>query len=393
MFKIKTQNKITRLGLDIFDKKLYKISDSEASPDAIIVRSANMHGIELNPELKAIARAGAGYNNIPVDKCAESGIVVFNSPGANANAVKELTVAALLLASRNIYGAIEWAKTLRTDIEHEVESGKSKYAGPELSGKTLGIIGVGNTGSLTANAGIALGMNVVGYDPYMTIESALSLSRSVKISKELDAIIEKSDYIALHTLVTPETKNMINAETIAKMKKGVRIINMSRADIVDDDAMAAALTDNKVAKYVTDFPNAKVLAMKNTVAIPHLASSTPESEDKCAVMAVNQIIDYLENGNIKNSVNYPELVMDRSGNVRICLMHKNVKGMIAKISSDLSELGANIENLSTRSRGDFAYTICEISGNVPEGFIGKISGAPNMIKVNVIKAITKPPRA
>ena len=384
MFKIKTQNKITKQGLDIFDKTKYTISDKEQNPDAIIVRSAVMHDMEFNAELKAVARAGAGYNNIPVDKCGEAGIVVFNTPGANANAVKELAVAALMLASRNIYGAIEWAKTLRTDIEKEVEAGKSNFAGPELYGKTLGVIGMGATGSLTANAGVALGMNVIGRDPYMTIEAALSLSRTVKIEKEADAIFAKSDYIALHTLVTPETKHMINAEAIAKMKKGVRIINMSRADLVDDDAMAAALDSGKVAKYVTDFPNAKVLAMKNVVAIPHLAASTPESEDKCAIMAVNQIIDYLENGNIKNSVNYPELVKDRVDDVRICMLHKNVKGIIAKISSDLLELGVNIESMTNRSKGDFAYTICEINSGVPADFVDKISAAPNMIRVNIV---------
>ena len=384
MFKIKTQNKITKQGLDIFDKASYKISDAEANPDAIIVRSAIMHDMELNAELKAIARAGAGYNNVPVDKCAEAGIVVFNTPGANANAVKELAVAGLLLASRNIYDAIYWAKKLRSDIEKEVEAGKSNFAGPELAGKTLGVVGMGAIGAPTANAGIALGMDVIGQDPYMTIESALSLSRTVKIVKELTSIFEKSDYITLHAPVTPETKHMVNAESISKMKKGVRIINMSRADLVDDDAMAAALESGKVAKYVTDFPNAKVLAMKNVVPIPHLGASTPESEDKCAVMAVNQIIDYLENGNIKNSVNYPELVMERHGDMRACIMHRNVKGVIATISSTLSEQGVNIESMTNRSRGDYAYSIFDINGGLPTGFVDKIESVADVIRVNVI---------
>ena len=386
MIKIKTINKITSLGIDLFDKKRYTVSDSEKNPDAIVVRSADMHSLELNPELKAIARAGAGYNNIPVDKCGESGIVVFNAPGANANAVKELAIAALLLASRDIYGAIGWARTLKSqpDIEKKVEEGKSNFSGPELAGKTLGLIGMGNTGSLVANAGIVLGMNVIGNDPYMTIEGALSLSRSVRIERERDEIFEKSDYISLHALVTPETKNMINAESIAKMKPGVRIINMARADLVDDDAMADALNSGKVAKYVTDFPNAKVLAMKNVVPIPHLASSTPESEDKCAVMAVNQIIDYLENGNIRNSVNYPDLVKDRIGDVRICVMHKNVKGTLAEISTSISTLGLNIENMTNRSRGDLAYTICEINGEVPAGFAEKLASTPDIIRVHVV---------
>ena len=384
MFKIKTQNKITEHGLEIFDREKYNISDSEANPDAIIVRSADMLNMEINPNLKAIARAGAGYNNIPIDRCAEAGIVVFNTPGANANAVKELEVAAIILASRNVIDAVNWTKTLTSDIAKEVEGGKGKFAGFEISGKTLGIIGIGKVGSLTANAGIALGMNVIGQDPYMTIESALSLSRSVKIVKERGEIIEKSDYITLHVPVTSETKNMINAETIAKMKDGVRIINFSRADVVDDDAMAAALESGKVAKYVTDFPNEKVLQMKNAIAIPHLGASTEESEDNCAMMAVNQIIDFLENGNIRNSVNYPELVMDRTANTRLCVLHKNVAGTISSISSVVSEFGINIEHFTNRSKGDYAYTICEIDGEIPEDIINKILTMKDIIKINVI---------
>jgi len=384
MFKIKTQNKITKLGLDIFDAVKYIISDGETNPDAIIVRSADMLKMETNPELKAVARAGAGVNNIPVDRCTEAGIVVFNTPGANANAVKELSVAALILASRNIVEGIEWAKTLTADVAKEVEAGKGKFAGSEITGKTLGIIGLGNVGSRTANAGVSLGMNVIGNDPYMTIESALSLPSSAKIAKERSEVIEKSDYIVLHATFTPETKHMINQASIASMKPGVVIINLSRADLVDDDAMAAALESGKVAKYVTDFPNEKVLKMKNTVAIPHLGASTQESEDKCAVMAVNQIIDFLENGNIKNSVNYPELVMDRSTDVRLCVFHKNVSGIISKISSAVSEFGINIENFTTRSKGDYAYTICEINAQIPAPLADKISQIPDIVKVIVI---------
>jgi len=385
MFKIKTQNKITERGLDIFDRAFYNISDGETNPDAIIVRSADMHGLEINPELKAIARAGAGYNNIPVEKCAEAGIVVFNTPGQNANAVKELAVAALMLASRDIIGAVNWARTLTANVAKEVESGKGRFAGSEIAGKTLGIIGVGNTGSRTANAGVALLMDVIGVDPYMTIENALSLSRTVKIAKERIEIFEKSDYIVLHALVTPETVHMINAESIAKMKDGVRIINLSRADLVDDDAMAEALETGKVAKYVTDFPNEKVLQMKNTIAIPHLAASTEESEDNCAVMAVTQIIDFLENGNIRNSVNYPELIMPRTADTRLCVFHKNVSGTISAISSAISEFGINIEHFTNRSKGDYAYTICEINGEIPENILNNISSMNDIIKINVIK--------
>jgi len=381
MFKIKTQNKITRQGLDLFDKTKYEVSDASESPDGIIVRSADMLGAPLNPELKAIARAGAGYNNIPVDKCTQGGIVVFNTPGANANAVKELEIAALVLASRNVIDAVNWTKTLSGDVAKEVESGKNRFAGAEIAGKTLGIIGVGKVGSLTANAGVALGMNVTGHDINLTIEAALSLSRSVKIAKSRDEIIEKSDYISLHVPVTAETKNMINASAIAKMKNGVRIVNFSRADIVDDEAMAAALESGKVAKYVTDFPNDAVLQMKNTIAIPHLGASTEESEENCAEMAVRQLMDYLENGNIKNSVNYPELVMERTTDARICVFHKNVSGTISKITSCVSDFGINIEHFTNRSRGDYAYTVCEINGKIPDGLTDKISGFGDMIRV------------
>ena len=383
MFKIKTQNKITKQGLDIFDSEKYIISDSEKNPDAIIVRSANMLDFEFNPELKAIARAGAGYNNIPVDRCAEAGIVVFNTPGANANAVKELVLAALVLASRDVIDGVNWAKTLTENVAKEVEAGKSKFVGYELMGKTLGIIGMGKVGAPVANVGIALGMNVVGVDPYMTIEGALSLSSSVKIARDRDKIFENSDYITLHALVTPETKNMINAESIAKMKDGVRIINFARADLVDDGAMAAALESGKIAKYVTDFPNEKVLQMKNVIAIPHLGASTEESEENCAIMAVNQIIDFLENGNIKNSVNYPDLVMDRTSETRICIFHKNVSGIISKITSLVSEFGINIEHFTNRSKGDYAYTIFEINGGIPDNLINTLTAFNDIIKINV----------
>jgi len=383
MFKIKTQNKITKQGLDIFDSEKYIISDSEKNPDAIIVRSANMLDFEFNPELKAIARAGAGYNNIPVDRCAEAGIVVFNTPGANANAVKELVLAALVLASRDVIDGVNWAKTLTENVAKEVEAGKSKFVGYELMGKTLGIIGMGKVGAPVANVGIALGMNVVGVDPYMTIEGALSLSSSVKIARDRDKIFENSDYITLHALVTPETKNMINAESIAKMKDGVRIINFARADLVDDGAMAAALESGKIAKYVTDFPNEKVLQMKNVIAIPHLGASTEESEENCAIMAVNQIIDFLENGNIKNSVNYPDLVMDRTSEIRICVFHKNVSGIISKVSSVVSEFGINIEHFTNRSKGDYAYTIFEINGGIPDNLINTLTAFNDIIKINV----------
>jgi len=343
-----------------------------------------MHDLEFGPDLKAIARAGAGVNNIPVEKCADAGIVVFNTPGANANGVKELAVASLILATRDIIGGVQWAKTLTENVAKEVEKGKNNFAGFEVLGKTLGLVGIGAIGGPVANVGVALGMNVIGHDPYMTIESALSLTRAVKIVKERAEIIEKSDYISLHAPVTSETKNMINAESIAKMKDGVRIINMSRAELVDDDAMAAALESGKVAAYITDFPNEKVLKMKNAIAIPHLGASTEESEDNCAFMAVNQLIDFLENGNIKNSVNYADLVMDRTTDTRVCVFHKNVAGTISKISSAFADLGINIEHFTNRSKGEYAYTICDINGKIPEDIAAKISAVDDIIRVNVI---------
>ena len=385
MYKIKTMNKITKQGLDIFAKDKYQINDTEENPEAIIVRSASLLDMNLNSDLKAIARAGAGYNNVPVDRCTDAGIIVFTSPGANANAVKELAVASIIMASRNILDGVNWAKTLTKDVAKEVEAGKSKFVGHEIHGKTLGVIGVGAIGSLSANAGVALGMDVLGVDPYMTVETAMTLSRSVKRAYDNETIFKKSDYIILHALVTPETKYMINKDSIAQMKDGVNIINLSRAELVNDDDMAEALESGKVGAYVTDFPNEKVLKMKNAIPIPHLGASTPESEENCAIMAVNQIVDYLENGNIKNSVNYPDLVMSRNGDIRICILHKNVSGVISNVTTVLSGLGINITNFTNRSKGDNAYTICEIDGELPEGLIEALSNISEIIRINVIK--------
>ena len=385
MYKIKTMNKITKQGLDIFAKDKYQINDTEENPEAIIVRSASLLDMNLNSDLKAIARAGAGYNNVPVDRCTEAGIIVFTSPGANANAVKELAVASIIMASRNILDGVNWAKTLTKDVAKEVEVGKSKFVGHEIHGKSLGIIGVGSVGSLTANAGVALGMDVLGVDPYMTVETAMTLSRSVKRAYDNETIFKKSDYIVLHAILTSETKNMINKDSIAQMKEGVNIINLSRAELVNDDDMAEALESGKVGAYVTDFPNEKVLKMKNAIPIPHLGASTPESEENCAIMAVNQIVDYLENGNIKNSVNYPDLVMSRNGDIRICILHKNVSGVISNVTTVLSGLGINITNFTNRSKGDNAYTICEIDGELPEGLIEALSNISEIIRINVIR--------
>lgn len=386
MKRIKLLNKIAEVGTNIFDRTKYEVSDSVEDPHAIMVRSANMHDYTHGPSLYAIARAGAGVNNIPLDRCAEAGIVVFNTPGANAIAVKELAIAALILASRNIIDGIEWLKTITDDdISAAVEKGKSRFAGVEISGKTLGIIGLGAIGGMVANAAHSLDMNVIGCDPYISIEGAWRLSRSVSRAASYDEIYEKSDYITLHVPATKETKNMINAESIAKMKDGVRIINLARGDLVDSDAMIAALDSGKVACYVTDFVDRKLLGHKGVIATPHLGASTAESEDNCAVMAAKHLIEYLELGNIKNSVNYPNVSLPHTGDFRICILHRNVPAVLSKISTVISSGNFNIENMVNGSRGDYAYTLVEINGALPKEYIDKIEDINNVFRVRVIE--------
>lgn len=380
MPKIQLLNKISPVGLKEFGPA-YEVGDSVSAPDAILVRSAVMHDMALNPELKAIARAGAGVNNIPVEKCAEDGVVVFNTPGANANGVKELTVAALLLASRDIVGGVQWANTLTTDVAKSVEKGKSAFAGHEIEGKTLGVIGLGAIGGLVANAAKALGMNVIGCDPYITIEGAWHLSRAIQKAASYDEIFEKADYITLHVPATPQTKNMICAESIAKMKDGVRIINLARADLVNAADLKAALASGKIASYVTDFPTEETIGVKGIVTIPHLGASTEESEDNCAVMAAHELIDYLENGNIKNSVNYPTVQMPRSAAHRVVILHKNIPNMISIISGAFAEQNINIENLVNASKGDYACTIAETNTDVSDAVVEKISATNGIIRV------------
>ena len=382
---IKTLNKISPVGLKEFNES-YKICDDCQTPDAILVRSASMHEMEMPESLLSIARAGAGVNNIPVEKCAEQGIVVFNTPGANANAVKELALATLLLASRDIIGGVEWARTLEgDDVAKQVEKGKSNFAGGEIMGKTLGVVGLGAIGVNVANSAYTLGMKVCGYDPYMSVKSAWKLSRHVSIAMSLDEIYEKADIICIHAPLTDETKGFVNADTIAKMKDGVVICNLSRAGLVNDDDMAAALESGKVKKYVTDFPNEKTIKMKNCISIPHLGASTEESEDNCAVMAARQTIDYLENGNIVNSVNYPTVEMARSGQARICICHKNVPSVLSNISTVISSQGINIENMINKSKGDFAYTVVDCCSPISEHAHKAIEGIADVIRVRVIK--------
>ena len=379
-------NKIAAIGTDKLDRDLYAVGTTIENPDAIMVRSAAMHDMEFGKKMLAIARAGAGVNNIPVERCAEEGIVVFNTPGANANGVKELAICALMLASRDVVGGIKWADTLAgtEGVAKAVEAGKSKFAGCEIAGKTLGVIGLGAIGGLVANAAVTLGMKVVGCDPYLSIDAAWNIDHNVVKAASYEDVFKVADYITLHVPSTPQTKGMINTETLAIMKKGVRIINLARADLVKADDLKAALETGKVASYVTDFPTEEVIGVPGIVAIPHLGASTEESEDNCAVMAAVELDEYLRYGNIKNSVNYPNVSMPMGGDRRICVLHANIPTMISQITSALSENGTNIENMINKSKGDNAYTMVDINGDVCEKALAKLEEIDGVRKVRVI---------
>ena len=386
MYDILTLNKIAKCGLEKLGDN-FAVSDANETPDAIILRSFSMHEMELPEKLKAVARAGAGVNNIPIDKCTERGIVVFNTPGANANAVKELVVAGLLLASRNIIGGIEWVKTLNSadgDIGKMVEKGKSNFVGPELKGKTLGVIGLGAIGVMVANAATHLGMEVIGYDPYLTVEHAWRMSGNVKHVTDLKEIYDKADYITVHVPFNDSTKGMLNKETFMQMKDGVRILNFSRGGLVNEDDISEALESGKVASYVVDFPSEKVLSMKNVVAIPHLGASTPESEDNCAIMASVQLKDFLENGNIINSVNFPNCEMAREGKVRVTITHKNIPNMLSQFSAIFAARGLNIVNMINKSKKENAYTIMDIEGDVGSDVANEIKAIEGVLGARVI---------
>ena len=386
MYHIQCLNKISEVGTSCFGPD-YVCGTDVQNPDAILVRSASMHDMTFDPELLAIARAGAGVNNIPLDKCSEQGIVVFNTPGANANAVKELVVAAMLLSSRRIVNGIEWTKTLKgkgDQIGKLVEKGKGDFVGPEISGKTLGIVGLGAIGVLVSAAAISLGMEVYGYDPFLSVDTALRLSSSVHHAKTLDEIYAKCDYITVHVPLTPDTREMINASSIAKMKDGVRLLNFARGDLVNSADVAAALESGKVAAYATDFADETILGAKNVIAMPHLGASTPESEDNCARMAALELIEYLENGNIRNSVNLPAVSMPREGS-RICIIHRNVPNTISSFSGVLAQCGINIENMASKSRKEFAYTILDVTGDVSANAADSIAALEEVVRVRVIK--------
>ena len=388
MYRIKTMNKISSAGLAYLDQTRFQVGEDLENEDGILVRSAPMHDYEFPDALRAIARAGAGTNNIPIDRCSEHGIVVFNTPGANANAVKELVIAAMLIASRDILGGADWvqeqAHSPNVDVAAAVEKGKSAFVGPELLHKTLGVIGLGAIGALVANVALELGMDVYGYDPFLSVDAALRLDRHVHVVKNLDELYKVSDYITIHVPYNSATKDTINAEAISKMKGQVRILNLARGGLVNDDDMIAALESGRVAKYVTDFPDDKIATVKNVIALPHLGASTPESEENCAVMAARQLQDYLLNGNIVNSVNLPNVSQDWSGIARICLIHKNVPAMLTQIMSILSGDGINVENMTNKSKKDYAYTMVDVNTRINDEVADELRAIPGVIRVRVL---------
>ncbi len=384
MFNILTLNKIAAVGTSRLGDN-YTYGDDVQNPDAVLVRSAAMHDMQFADNLLAIARAGAGTNNIPKDVCSEKGIVVFNTPGANANAVKELVIAGLLLSSRRVMEGADWAKTLKGNgdaVGKMVEKGKSQFVGPEIKGKTLGVIGLGAIGILVANCAVALGMDVIGFDPFMSVTNALKLNPAVKLMKNGEDVMVNCDYLTIHVPLTADTRDMVDADMIAKMKDGVRILNFSRDGLVNSTAVLEAVKSGKVAKYVTDFATDDIIGEENIICLPHLGASTPESEDNCAVMACDELKEYLENGNIVNSVNYPALSLARTNteNVRFCVMHKNVPELLKKV---LSEVNGNVENMLSKSRGDYAYAIIDVADGNPDN-AAAIAAIEGVIRVRAI---------
>ena len=388
MFKIKTMNKISPKGLAELPTDSYIVGDDVMNEDGILVRSAKLHEYPFPENLRAIARAGAGTNNIPVDRCSEAGIVVFNTPGANANAVKELVICAMLVASRDVMGGSAWVREQAmaegVDVAAAVEKGKAAFVGPELYRKTLGVIGLGAIGALVANVALSLGMEVYGYDPSLAVDAAPRLDRHVHVVKDRAELYKVSDYITIHVPYMDETRHTIDADALAAMKDGVRVINLARGELVDDDAMIAALESGKAACYVTDFPNNKITLAKHVVAIPHLGASSPESEENCAVMAAQELRDYLENGNIKNSVNFPNVEMERTGEQRLCVIHRNIPAMLANITRQLSEDGVNVPNMTNKSKGDYAYTIVDVDSPVTDEAIADLKAIPGIIRMRLI---------
>ena len=388
MYAIKTMNHIDPAGVDVLTSAGFQVGAEVTDPDGILVRSASLHEMEFNPALRAIARAGAGTNNIPLDRCAQAGIVVFNSPGANANAVKELTLAALLMASRNLVGGAAWVKeqaAAGVDLTTAVEKGKSVFAGPEIAGKTLGVVGLGAIGVLVANAALAMGMEVYGYDPYLSVATALRLDRHVHCVQDCDELWRRADYVTLHLPYMEATRHTVNARVLELCKPGVRVVNLARGELVDDVAMAAALQAGKVGRYVTDFPNNEIIQAPNVVALPHLGASTPESELNCAVMAAQELREYLENGNIQNAVNFPNVSMERGGLSRVCALHRNIPNMLLKLTTVLSGAGFNIEHMTNKARGEYAYTIIDVNGAVQEESLNALRAVEGVFRIRLIQ--------
>lgn len=387
MAKIKTINNISSVGINVLLEKGYEVSPDIKNPDAIIIRSENILDYQPEENLLAIARAGAGYNNIPVDRCTENGVVVFNSPGANAEAVKELVMCELILASRDVLGSIEWVKSIADmgdEVPALVEKGKSSFAGPELKGKVLGVVGLGATGALVANMGLELGMKVYGYDPFLSVDAAWRLAQDIIHADELSELLPKCDYISINVPYTDDTKNMFNKKIFSKMKDGVRITNESRAEVVNDDDILKAIKQGKVARYVTDFPTAKLINKDNVICLPHLGACTPESEEKCALMAAEEILDYIENGNIRNSVNMPNARLDRMGKCRLCIIHLNKPKMLTNFLAFIGEQELNVEHMINKSRGDYAYTIIDLSDMISEKMATTICKLPDVLKVRIL---------
>ena len=387
MFEIKTMNKIAQQGLDVLAKNGFLVNPEASNPDGMLIRSAKLHDETFGDRLLAIGRAGAGTDNVPVARCTEEGIAVFNAAGANAEAVKELTLCGLFLASRDIAGGIAWAKSIagEPDVAAAVEKGKNNFVGPELNGKSLGVIGLGAIGSLVANAAVALGMEVWGYDPYMSVDAAWRLRSEINHAPDLETLYRECDYLTLHMAATDETKGMINAAAIAKMRPGVRIVNFARGALINDADMLSALSVGRVARYVTDFPNNRLIGAAGVVSIPHLGASTPESEDKCAVMAAKELADYLLNGNTYNSVNLPNVSLDRAGVCRLCVIHRNKPRMLNRFLDLIGAQDINVEHMINKARGQIAYTLIDTGSDLSQEIIDTIAAMDAVLRVRVLK--------
>ena len=386
-FRIQIMNHIAERGIAALVERGCTVGKDVPDPQGILLRSADLHDYPFGESLLVIARSGAGTNNIPLDLCCDRGIVVFNSPGANAEAVKELIICSMVMSSRDVLGSIDWVKSLKDkgdEIPLLVEKGKAAFSGPELTGKTLGVIGLGAIGSLIANIAVKLGMNVIGFDPYLSVDAAWRLSRSVQHAVDVDEIFIKSDYISVNVPFTESTKHMLDAAAFRKMKQGVRVINESRAEVVDDDAMLEALASGKVGKYITDFPNKKLIGVENVICMPHLGACTPESEERSSVMAAHEMYDYLVNGNIKNSVNFPDATLERMGTSRLCILHFNKPTMLNQFLQIACSTGLNVENMINKAYRDYAYAMIDLNGELSKEQVEALKSIPDVIRVRVV---------